>query len=1226
MSKEKKDKKENKSIPSNIIEAITSISPEYLIRSESSPSYPIETFNIIEKLDSSKKIKIKEKEYKIGNYLIKKTLGQGTFGKVKLGIYLPTGEKVAIKILEKDKIIEKDDEIRVKREFDMLAILNHPNVILVAEIFESYDNYYSVMEYCEGGELFNYIVKNRRLDQDEAAFFYFQLINGLEYIHSLGIVHRDLKPENLLLTKDHLLKIIDFGLSNYFREGQKEYLETPCGSPCYASPEMVSGQKYDGIKIDIWSTGIILYAMLCGYLPFEDKDNDILFEKILECKLIFPKYITKMAKDLMVKILVTDPDRRININEIKKHPFYLRGKSLFEQEFSICHINRDISEDRKSKEINEIKNILDNNKNNDNQKENNKNVLNFRNKEKKENNKKNQKNENITKNKNKEQTLTLNLEQKNDEKFFNNDYEKKMKILEIINSLNKDNNILNKQKNNSKKKEISKNNHSKNKVKNNININKKNLFVKNKELPFKIENKEDLKNKIINLRTKSRENRKIKKQTKIINYKKFKKHLVKKAHIDLSPNSKNNKQNNKNIIKRRVNYTNIIENKFNTKENSEKKRLVKGNVYLNNINNTIDNEKSPNNLKMNFNFQKNISNSIKDSKRTSSIGKNNMKLTSFEIPINKKEKKFLNFFNISSNIKKNEEKVKLGNIHNNNNNSIKKKSNLKEINNNSNNSNDENNFIKTEINIEKGKNQEKIKNNKMPNNNTKNANDINNKILNEIKIIINEKDQTNFKNNIKNTSTSVRKKNHQQKISPKNQKTIESNNNEKYIKRTFDKPKHIPILKHNSNAYNIIKENINYNLYENNNKKAIDTNNNKKIKINNNILANIDYITTHDSINNSERFTKKKISKKINNKTDIKEQNINSLYKQQIKNLNNINITNSNTDFNTIDNVNKTEHRKKIFKTNNKNLNLIINDDDKDKKQIIHIKLNSINANKTNNHKNQPKNILNQKKIEKKSKSNKSKNLNKTTNINSSLKNPFLNELNNFEIKNSSLNHNFNTINSQNINYLNKKYKNSQLISSSIKKKKPFITIRNTVINFNMIDTGIFMSSFDQKKEIKKRNNKIMKTSPMTHLNNNRLYGLCSKYNNNNNNPNNTSYSINNNLIIGNISNTNYKTINDNSNYDLYNKKIFGYKDNIKVKNYKKINKQDYQDKGHIKYNSMKNGEFYLKEKHKESKNFDINNININSFNENKLDNSHNNYFNTISIENFHSANEKILI
>ena len=268
---------------------------------------------------------------KIGDYLLKKTLGKGTFGKVQLGIHIPSKEKVAIKILDRSKINEKDDAIRVKREFEMIQIFNHPNVIFVTEIFAYRNNYYIVMDYCEGGELFNYIVKKHRLNEKEASFFYYQIINGLEYIHKLGIVHRDLKPENLLLTRDLTLKIIDFGLSNYF---DKKLLSTPCGSPCYASPEMVSGHKYNGFCIDVWSTGIILYAMLCGYLPFEDKDNDVLFRKILKCKLELPRHLSEDAKDLIKRILVTNPAKRITIKEIKRHPFFLKGKSLFNREFS----------------------------------------------------------------------------------------------------------------------------------------------------------------------------------------------------------------------------------------------------------------------------------------------------------------------------------------------------------------------------------------------------------------------------------------------------------------------------------------------------------------------------------------------------------------------------------------------------------------------------------------------------------------------------------------------------------------------------------------------------------------------------------------------------------------------------------------------------------------------------------------------------------------------------
>ncbi len=308
----------------------------------------------IEKETKKSKEKDREKDFKIGNYMIKRTLGQGTFGKVRLGIYLPTHEKVAVKILEKSKIREKDDEIRVKREFEMLTKFNHINVILVTEIFESYDSYYSVMEYCEGGELFNYIVKKKRLSEEESAFFYYQIINGLEYIHSLNMVHRDLKPENLLLTRDHILKIIDFGLSNYFYDKNK-LLSTPCGSPCYASPEMVSGKKYNGFKIDIWSSGIVLYAMLCGFLPFEDKDNEILFKKIRKCKLEFPHHISLISKDLIKKILVTNPDKRISIKDIKRHPFFLKGKTIFNQTFSFKKIPKDLSLDKDDMQNNRVK-------------------------------------------------------------------------------------------------------------------------------------------------------------------------------------------------------------------------------------------------------------------------------------------------------------------------------------------------------------------------------------------------------------------------------------------------------------------------------------------------------------------------------------------------------------------------------------------------------------------------------------------------------------------------------------------------------------------------------------------------------------------------------------------------------------------------------------------------------------------------------------------------------
>ena len=267
----------------------------------------------------------------LSNYKIKKILGRGAFSIVKLAIDIKTGEKIAIKILEKNKIKTTRDFKRIEREIGMDKIMNHLNVAKIFEIKEDEEKYYIMMEYCEKGELFNLILEKHKLSEEDSAYYYFQIINGLEYIHSNNIIHRDLKPENLLLTKNDILKIIDFGLSNY--NASDNLLSTPCGSPCYASPEMVSGKKYNGITSDVWSTGIILYAMIYGYLPFENINNDnyLLFRKISECKVDYPRTSCLYALDLLKKILIANPIKRITINEIKKHKFYLKGKDIFNQ-------------------------------------------------------------------------------------------------------------------------------------------------------------------------------------------------------------------------------------------------------------------------------------------------------------------------------------------------------------------------------------------------------------------------------------------------------------------------------------------------------------------------------------------------------------------------------------------------------------------------------------------------------------------------------------------------------------------------------------------------------------------------------------------------------------------------------------------------------------------------------------------------------------------------------
>ena len=345
--------------------------------------------------DQKKKV---ENNKMIDDYIIKNTIGKGTFSTVKLGEHIKTKQKVAIKILNKEKIKEKEDFERIKREIKILQMMDHPNIIKTYKISENSKNFYIIMEYCDGGELFNYIVEKEKLDENEASMFFYQLISALEYIHSLGITHRDLKPENLLLVNNKLIKIIDFGLSNYFN-GEKQ-LETPCGSPSYASPEIIKGEAYNGFNIDIWASGIILFAMLCGYLPFDDdeeeedddeeegnhsdgdninrksskdissddsEDNEVLFQKILEGKLDYPSHLSNDSVDLMKKILVVEPNKRIQIKDIKKHKFFLLGQKnfLLNQKNILQH---QTSKDDNLKEQKKPNNIdcIDNNENKEN--------------------------------------------------------------------------------------------------------------------------------------------------------------------------------------------------------------------------------------------------------------------------------------------------------------------------------------------------------------------------------------------------------------------------------------------------------------------------------------------------------------------------------------------------------------------------------------------------------------------------------------------------------------------------------------------------------------------------------------------------------------------------------------------------------------------------------------------------------------------------------------------
>ena len=278
---------------------------------------------------------MKEENSEINGYILKEDIGQGNFGKVKLAINKLTNEVFAIKIINK-KIMKIKMKNVIFKENEIITKFNHINVIYVYEIIETAEYYYIVMEYCKRGELFNYIVKHQRLSEEEASIFFYQIINGVEHIHSKGIAHRDLKPENILLTEDKILKIIDFGLSHEFNG--EELLKTKCGSASYASPELISEPFYDGFKNDVWCCGIILYAMLCGYLPFEkdrkERNNYSLFKNILQCNFELPDFISNLSKDLIVKLLNVKSFERIGISEIKNHPFYLKGKNLCKLDYA----------------------------------------------------------------------------------------------------------------------------------------------------------------------------------------------------------------------------------------------------------------------------------------------------------------------------------------------------------------------------------------------------------------------------------------------------------------------------------------------------------------------------------------------------------------------------------------------------------------------------------------------------------------------------------------------------------------------------------------------------------------------------------------------------------------------------------------------------------------------------------------------------------------------------
>lgn len=281
----------------------------------------------------------------IDHYILDKTLGSGGFGKVKLAIHEYTGSKVAIKIITKKLIKSQKISSKIQREIRLMKYFNHPNIIKLYQVLDTAQNIFVVMEYVSGGELFELVNDSRGFDEATSRRYFRQIIDGVEYCHQNLVSHRDLKLENILVDEKGVIKIADFGLSNFMKDGQ--FLRTSCGSLHYASPEIVKGIQYTGAEIDIWSCGVILYAMLTGSLPFEDESKAVIVEKITKGAYMIPSQVSPLARDLVAKMLKVNPVERISIQEIKRHPWFVNtDQSAF--------VLKDYSNKEESQKVNDF--------------------------------------------------------------------------------------------------------------------------------------------------------------------------------------------------------------------------------------------------------------------------------------------------------------------------------------------------------------------------------------------------------------------------------------------------------------------------------------------------------------------------------------------------------------------------------------------------------------------------------------------------------------------------------------------------------------------------------------------------------------------------------------------------------------------------------------------------------------------------------------------------------
>ncbi|KAH7650628.1 Non-specific serine/threonine protein kinase protein [Dioscorea alata] len=279
---------------------------------------------------------------KVGKYEVGRTIGEGTFSKVKFAQNIDTGDTVAMKVLARTTILKHRMVNQIKREISIMKIVRHPNIVRLHEVLAGETKIYIILEFITGGELFDKIAQQGKLHENESRKYFQQLIDAVDYCHSKGVYHRDLKPENLLLDSRGNLKVSDFGLSALSQQGV-DLLHTTCGTPNYLAPEVLSHQGYDGSAADIWSCGVILYVLMAGFLPFDEIDLPTLYRKINAAEFSYPSWFSADAKSLINRILDPNPKTRIRIEEIKSHPWfsqnYVAVRHREEEEVNLDDVN-----------------------------------------------------------------------------------------------------------------------------------------------------------------------------------------------------------------------------------------------------------------------------------------------------------------------------------------------------------------------------------------------------------------------------------------------------------------------------------------------------------------------------------------------------------------------------------------------------------------------------------------------------------------------------------------------------------------------------------------------------------------------------------------------------------------------------------------------------------------------------------------------------------------------